>query len=180
MRRLPHQGARHGTVDHVMLPTVSSSFSTCGCFLRVERSFSEDLPPLSLACGWPLGANGSLYCEWRRLHELRVENPSGARKGGPNRPRSGPGWPVWADRPRPIPARFGHPFAPVGPYVFMHFAPSTCTILTMSSSRPRWRFSLHEVRSFTLQSSGVFLCNTSVLATIGSDFIMLMNTNKTP
>jgi hypothetical protein len=27
---------------------------------------------------------------------------------------------------------------------------------------------------------GVFLCNTSVLATIGSDFIMLMNTNKIP
>jgi hypothetical protein len=41
-------------------------------------------------------------------------------------------------------------------------------------------FSLHEVRSFTLQSPGVFLRNTSVLATIGSDFIKLMNTNKTP
>jgi hypothetical protein len=27
---------------------------------------------------------------------------------------------------------------------------------------------------------GMFLCNTSVLATIGSDFIKLMNTNKTP
>jgi hypothetical protein len=66
----------------VMLPTVSSFFSTCGCFLRVGRSSSGDLPPLSLACGWPLGANGSLSCEWRRLHELRVENPSGARKGG--------------------------------------------------------------------------------------------------
>jgi hypothetical protein len=38
---------------------------------------------------------------------------------------------------------------------------------------------MHEVRSFTLQSSGMFLCNTSVLATIGSDFIKLMNTNKT-
>jgi hypothetical protein len=30
-----------------------------------------------------------------------------------------------------------------------------------------------------LKSSGMFLCNTSVLATIGSDFIKLMNTNKT-
>jgi hypothetical protein len=71
----------------VTLLTVSSFFSTCGCFLRVGRSSSEDLPPLSLslACGWPLGANGSLYHEWRRLHELRVEAPSGARKGGPNR-----------------------------------------------------------------------------------------------
>jgi hypothetical protein len=46
----------------------------------------EDLPPLSLACGWPLGANGSLSCEWRHLHELRVEGPSGARKGGDRPP----------------------------------------------------------------------------------------------
>jgi hypothetical protein len=70
----------------VTLLTVSSFFSTCGCFLRVGQSSSGDLPPLSLACGWPLGANGSLCCEWWRLHELRVEAPSGARKGGPNRP----------------------------------------------------------------------------------------------
>jgi hypothetical protein len=69
----------------VTLPTVFSSFSTWGCFLRVERSSSEDLPPLSLACGWPPGANGSLSCEWWCLHGLRVEDPSGARKGGLNR-----------------------------------------------------------------------------------------------
>jgi hypothetical protein len=68
----------------------------------------------------------------------------------------------------------------VGPQVIMHFAPSTCMILTMSSSRPRWTFSVHEVWSFMLQSPGVFLRNTSVLATIVSDFIKLMNTNKTP
>jgi hypothetical protein len=88
----------------VTLLMVSSSFSTCGCFLRVERSFSKDLPPLSPACGWPLGANGSLSCEWRRLHELMVEASSGARKGGPNRP------PEWA-RPtglgRPAQAHIG-------------------------------------------------------------------------
>jgi hypothetical protein len=101
-------------------------------------------------------------------------------KGGRTDTRSGPGRPAWADRPRPIPARFGRPFAPVGSHVFMHFAPSTCTILMMSSSRPRWRFSLREVQSFTLQSSGIFLCNTSILATIGSDFNKLINTNKTP
>jgi hypothetical protein len=81
---------------------------------------------------------------------------------------------------RPISARFGRPFAPVGPQVIVHFAPSTCMILTMSSSRPRWKFSVHEVRSFTLQSPGVILRSTSVLATIGSDFIKLMNMNKTP
>jgi hypothetical protein len=141
----------------VSLPTVSSFFSTCGCFLRGGRSPSGDLPPLSLACGWPPGANGSLPVEWRRLQGFRVEDPSGARKGGPNRPRSGLGRPAWADWSRPISARFGRPFAPVGPQVIMHFAPSTCMILTMTSSRPRWRFSAHEVRSFTLQSPGVFL-----------------------
>jgi hypothetical protein len=48
---------------------------------------SEDLPPLSLACGWPPGTNGSLLCEWRCLQAFRVEDPSGARKGGPNRHR---------------------------------------------------------------------------------------------
>jgi hypothetical protein len=50
----------------------------------------SDPPPeislLSLACGWPLGANGSMFREWRCLQGLRVEDPSGARKGGPNRP----------------------------------------------------------------------------------------------
>jgi hypothetical protein len=164
----------------VTLPTVSSFISTCGCFLRGGRSPSGDLPPLSLACGWPPGANGSPPCEWRRLQGFRVEDPSSARKGGPNRPPNWAGPPAWADRSKPISARFGRPFAPVGPQVIMHFASSTCMILTMSSSRPRYRFSAHEVRSFTLQSTGVFLRNTSVLATIGSDFIKLMNTNKTP
>jgi hypothetical protein len=52
------------------------------------------------------------------LKDLRVQE-----KGGQTDPRSGPGRPAWADRPRPIPARFGRPFAPVGPHVFMHFAP---------------------------------------------------------
>jgi hypothetical protein len=70
----------------VTLPTVSSFFSTCGCFLRGGRSPSGDLPPLSLACGWPPRANGSLHCEWRRLQGFRVEDPSGARNRGPNRP----------------------------------------------------------------------------------------------
>jgi hypothetical protein len=69
----------------VTLPTVSSFFSTCGCFLRDGRSSSGDLPSLSLACGWPLGANGSLFREWRHLQGLRVEDPLGAREGGPNR-----------------------------------------------------------------------------------------------
>jgi hypothetical protein len=162
----------------VTLPTVSSFFSTSGCFLRDGRSSSGDIPYLSLACGWPLGANGSPFHEWRCLQGFRVEDPSCARKGGRTDPGTGPGRSVWADRPRPIPTRLGRPFAHVCPLVIMHFAPTTCMILTMSSSRPRWRFSVHEVRSFTLQSLGVFFRSTSGLTTIGSDFIKLMNTNK--
>jgi hypothetical protein len=144
----------------VTLPTVSSFFSTYGCFLRGGRSPSRDLPPLSLACGWPPSANGSHPYEWRRLQGFRVENPLGARKGGRTDVGSGLGWPAWADRPRTTLARFGRPFPPVGPHAFMHFSPSICMILALSSSRPRWRFSVHEVRSFTLQSPGVFLRST--------------------
>jgi hypothetical protein len=126
------------------------------------------------------------WCEWlsllsiggtSRVLGLKILRVQGKRGRTGN--RSGLGRPAWADRPGPTSARFGCPFAPVGPHVFMHFAPSTCMILTMSSSRPRWRFFVHEVRSFTLQSPGVFLHITSVLPTIGSDFIKLMNTNKT-
>jgi hypothetical protein len=92
----------------VTLPMVSSFFSTCGCFLRDGRSSSEiSLLSLSLACGWPLGAHGSVLREWRRLPGLRVEDPSGARKGEPNRRRewvrpSGLGRPAQA---HPGPAR---------------------------------------------------------------------------
>jgi hypothetical protein len=143
-----------------------------------------DPPPeislLSLACGWPHGANGSPLANGGTSRTLGLKILWVQGKGGRTDPRMGPGRPDWADRPRPIPAQFGRPFAPVGPHAFMHFAPSTCTVLMTSSSRLRWRFSLHEVRSFTLQSSVVFLHSTSVLATIGSDFIKLMNTNKTP
>jgi hypothetical protein len=164
----------------VTLPVESSFFSTCGCFLQGGRSPSGDLPPLSLDCGWPPGANGSppANCSASRTLGLKILRVQG--RGGQTDVESGPCRPAWADRPRPILARLGHPFSLVGPYAFMHFAPSTCIILTMSSKRPRWRFSLHEVWSFTLQSPGVFLRSTSVLASIGSDFIKLMNTNKTP
>jgi hypothetical protein len=55
------------------------------------------------------------------LKILRVQG-----KGGRTDVGSGPGRRAWTDRPRPIPARLGRPFAPVGP---MHFASSTCMIL---------------------------------------------------
>jgi hypothetical protein len=160
----------------VTLPTVSSFFSTCGCFLRDGWSPSS-LSSLLMAswCEWLSPSRMVVSPGFLGLKILQVRG-----KRGRTDPRSGLGRPAWADRPRPISTWFGRPFAPMGPQVIMHFAPSTCMILTMPSSRPRWRFSLHEVRSFMLQSPGVFLRNTLVLATIGSDFIKLMNTNKTP
>jgi hypothetical protein len=163
----------------VTLLTVSSFFSTCGCFLRDGRSPSRDLLSLSLACGWPPGANGSLLYEWRRLQGFRVEDLSGARKGGPNRRRE------WAR-----PAGLGRPAQ-------AHLNPVRSPLYSRGSSciYALYPFHLHdfgnvilaskmevlrEVQSFTVQSPGVFLRNTSVLATIGSDFIKLMKTNKTP
>jgi hypothetical protein len=119
-------------------------------------------------------------CEWRRLHVLRVEGSSRSRNGGQNRPWDGLGRPTWADRPRPILARFSRALRSCGSSCLYALCPSICTILTMSSLRLRWRVFSHEVQSFTLQSSRTFLCNTSVLATFGSDFIMLSNTNGTP
>jgi hypothetical protein len=139
-----------------------------GAYLEVIDPPPEiSLLSLSLACGWPPGVNGSLPPNGGASRTLGLKILRVQGRGA--EPTSGVGQ---AGRP-------GRPFAPVGPQVIMHFAPSICMILTMSSSRPRWRFFVHEVRSFTFQSPGVFLRSTSVLDTIGSDFIKLMNTNKT-
>jgi hypothetical protein len=123
MRRLPIKVLDMAPLVMVTLPTVSSFFSTCGCFLRVGRSSSEDLPPLSLACGWLSPCEWISPCEWRCLQGFRLKILRVQGKGGRTDPRSGPGQPAWTDRPRPILARFGRPFAHVGPHAFMHFAP---------------------------------------------------------
>jgi hypothetical protein len=77
----------------------------------VGASFEvDDLPPeifllsLSLACGWPPGVNGSPSVEWRCLQGFRVEDLSGARKGGLNRP---PEWTGPASLGRPAQAHLG-------------------------------------------------------------------------
>jgi hypothetical protein len=64
--------------------SVIAKFEEVWCIPKVFSTFG-DLPPLSLDCGWPPGANGSLFSEWRCLQVFRVEDPLGARKGGPNR-----------------------------------------------------------------------------------------------
>jgi hypothetical protein len=170
MRRLPHQGARHGIIDHgdasdgvVLLlqgcrGRASTSSSTCGCFPQVERSSSRMNSLLSfLSSLWMASqANSSLY-EWQCLHGFSVASSSRSKNGGrtdtgmgqalhhlhtqetrvANRHGNGPSRLAWADRPRPIPDRFGCPFAPVGPFDILHFAPSNCINLTTSSSRLR-------------------------------------------
>jgi hypothetical protein len=119
-------------------------------------------------------------CEWRRLQGFSVEDPSGARQRGPNRP---PEWAGPAGLGRQAQAHLGPVRSP------LRSRGSSCIYALCTfhlhdfddvTSRPRWRFSVHEVQSFMLQYLGVFLHNTSVLSTIGSDFFRLMNMNKTP
>jgi hypothetical protein len=96
---LPHKGAKRGAVDHdgasdgVFLllwgcrGRASTSSSTCGCLLRLERSFSLMISLLSfLSSLWTTSqANGShslSLCEWWRPHVLRVVSPSRSWNGG--------------------------------------------------------------------------------------------------
>jgi hypothetical protein len=76
------------------------------------------------------------------LKILRVQG-----KGGRTDIGSGPGRPAWADQPRPTSARFGRPLRSRGSSCIYALCPFHLHDLTMSSSRPRWRFSVHEVRS---------------------------------
>jgi hypothetical protein len=130
----------------------------------------------SLACGWPLGVNGSLSCNGEASTNLGLKDLRVQEKGGQTDPRSGPGRPAAQAHNGPVRS----PLRCRGSSCICALCPSTCTILMRSSLRPRQRFSLHEVRSFTLQTSGMFVCNTSVPTAVGSDFIKLINTNKTP
>jgi hypothetical protein len=80
----------------VSLPTVSS-FSTRGCFLQGGRSPSRDPLPLSLACGWPPGVNGSpSFCRMAapRLLGFKILLVQGKRDQTSH--RSGLGRPAWA------------------------------------------------------------------------------------
>jgi hypothetical protein len=85
MRRLPHQGARHSTVDH--------GYTFDGVFLLLHLLVLPSRwaillwrSPSSLSSLWMASRCEWLSPrEWQRLQNFRVEDPSGARKGGPNR-----------------------------------------------------------------------------------------------
>jgi hypothetical protein len=82
MRRLPHKGARHSTIDHGdasdgVFPLLLFWVLPSRWTILLRRS-SSSLSSLWMAswCEW------LSLCEWRRLQDFRVEDPSGARKGG--------------------------------------------------------------------------------------------------
>jgi hypothetical protein len=148
----------------VTLPTVSSFFSAWGCFLRDGRSPSGDLPPLSLACGWPPGTNGSPPCDWRRLQGFRVEDPSGARKRGAE-PTPGVGWAGQPGPTSPSPFRPGS-VAPSLPWVLMNLCTLSLPLAWFWRCHPRvqdgdspcmkfglLRFNPRRCSSVTLRSS---------------------------
>jgi hypothetical protein len=146
----------------------------------VGASFEVVDPPpeislsLSLAYGWPPSANGSLSANGGASKVLGLKILQVQGKGGRTDARSGLG--------RPAQANFGPVRSPLrsrgssSDYALCPFHLHDFDNVILAS---KMGFSVHEVRSFTLQSPGVFLRSTSVLATIGSDFIKLMNTNKT-
>jgi hypothetical protein len=140
MRRLPHQGADHDTVDH--------GFPADGVFLLLHERvlpsrwlISRQRSSSSLSSLWmPSGANDS---------SLDVGGASGLLgleilRGQGKRDRTGAS------------GLFGPVRSPLllcGSLCIYVL----CPLHLMLSSHPRWRFSSHEVRPFTLQSPGVFL-----------------------
>jgi hypothetical protein len=117
----------------VTLPTVSSFFSTCGCFLRDGRSPSGDLPSLSSLwmdswCKWL-----SPY-EWRHFPDFRVEILRVQGKGG--KPTSGVGQ---AGRPGPTSPGPPRPssVAPSLPWVLMHLCTSPLPLAWFWRCHPR-------------------------------------------
>jgi hypothetical protein len=104
IRRLPHQGARHSTVDR--------GHPSDGVFLLLHLwvlpsrwSIALQRSPSSLSSLWMASCCEWLCpCEWRCLQGFRVEDPLGARKGGPKRCRE---WARSAGLGRPAQAHFG-------------------------------------------------------------------------
>jgi hypothetical protein len=134
-QQLPHQGARHSTVDHGdtsdvvfhllrgCLGRASTSSSTYGCFLRVERPFSRIFSLLfSLSSLWTASwANGSPSANGGASTYLGLKDLHAQEMGGQTNPGVGQ-----VGRPRPtdpVPSWPGS-VAPSLPWVLM----SLCTL----------------------------------------------------
>jgi hypothetical protein len=150
MRRLPDQGARHSTIDHgdtcdgVFLflrgcrGRASTSSSTCGCFLQVERSFLRMTSLLSfLSSLWMASrVNGSLPVNGEAFTSLGLYLLQAQERGEWTGIRVG-------QAGRPGPARLG-PLRPSSVALLVHtdcfdilnLAPLICMILTKLSWRP--------------------------------------------
>jgi hypothetical protein len=131
IRRLPHQGARHGTVDQG--DTSDSVFLLLHLWvLPLSWAILLRRSPSSLSSLWMASRCEWLSpCEWWHLQGLRVEDPSGGRKGGPNQPRN------WA-RPAGLgrlaqahPGPVRSPLRSRGSSCDYALCPSICTILKM-------------------------------------------------
>jgi hypothetical protein len=105
MRRLPHQAARHSTIDH--------GDASDGVFLllhlwvlpstRAIVLANDLLPPSSL---WTASrANGSLPANGGASTYLGLKDLHAQEKGGPNRPRGGPGRSARSAQAHPGPVR---------------------------------------------------------------------------
>jgi hypothetical protein len=193
MRRLPHQGARHSTVDHgdasdgvFLLP------SPLGVLAGPRRppslvvaSFELSDHPWewspSLSSLWTTSrANGSLPANGSASTCLGLTHPHTQETG--DRTASGMGQVGQPGPTDPGPFQPGS-VASLRTWVLLSLCtlpPPFAPFLTMSFSCLWWRVFSLEVWSFTLQSFGMSLCNTSVLATFGCDFMKLSNMNETP
>jgi hypothetical protein len=148
MRRLLHQGTKHGTVYHddasngVFLLLLgcrgraSTSSSTCGCLHGLEQPFSRMISLLSFLYSlWTASrVNGSLPANggvptYLGLHHLRTEEIGG---GGLNRLRNRPGRPAQV-----LPSPIRSPFCSHGSSCHFALSPFNYVIWVMSSSRPR-------------------------------------------
>jgi hypothetical protein len=74
---------------------------------------------------------------WRPAEAEAINRRAPMSKGGVNRARNRPGLPAWADRPRPISARFGPVSLPDASRSTVDLLPYACGPLTPSSPRLR-------------------------------------------
>jgi hypothetical protein len=97
---------------------------------------------------------------WRPAEVAAINRQAPRAKGGANRARNRPGWPAWADRPRPVLAQFGPVSLPEASRSIVDLLPYACGPLTLSS--PQFRQSslslkLQHLLSRSLEFSGFML-----------------------